>query len=237
MLTDTIIEDPRWQALDLPELAEVAADATLAHLKLNASDFEIVVMGCSDARIADPERMLRAYHQSASTMNLLRAFAQGGFADLHQVHRWNMSFVESSPSKQRYLKLSERIEDALAFMEVCGINSETTPTIRETQLYTSHEALLLNYEEALSRIDSFTGKPYNCSAHFLWIGERTRQLDHAHVEFFKHIENPVGVKIGPSTTPDELLRLVDAALERARGEGGGYVCLYQHQGYLYRPEG
>jgi len=162
------------------------------------------------ARIADPERMLRAYNQSASTLNLLRAFAQGGFADLHQVHRWNMSFVEASPSKQRYLKLSERIEDALAFMEVCGVNSQTAPAIRETQLFTSHEALLLNYEEALSRIDSFTGKSYNCSAHFVWIGERTRQLDHAHVEFFKRIENPIGVKIGASTTPAELLRLIDA---------------------------
>ena len=161
-------------------------------------------------RVADPERMLRAYHQSASTLNLLRAFAQGGFADLHQVHRWNMSFVEASPSKQRYLKLSERIEDALAFMEVCGVTSQTTPSIRETQLYTSHEALLLNYEQALSRIDSFTGKCYNCSAHFVWIGERTRQLDHAHVEFFKHIENPVGVKIGAATSADELLRLIDA---------------------------
>ena len=164
----------------------------------------------ADARIADPERMLRAYHQSASTLNLLRAFAQGGFADLHQVHRWNMSFVEASPSKQRYLKLSERIEDALSFMEVCGVNSQTTPTLRETQLFTSHEALLLNYEEALSRIDSFTGKSYNCSAHFVWIGERTRKLDHAHVEFFKHIENPIGVKIGASTTADELLGLIDA---------------------------
>ena len=150
----------------------------------------------AEARVADPQRMLRAYHQSASTLNLLRAFAQGGFADLHQVHRWNMSFVEASPSKQRYQKLSERIEDALAFMEVCGVNSQTTPTIRETQLFTSHEALLLNYEEALSRIDSFTGKSYNCSAHFVWIGERTRQLDHAHIEFFKRIENPIGVKIG-----------------------------------------
>ena len=162
------------------------------------------------ARVADPERMLRAYHQSASTLNLLRAFAQGGFADLHQVHRWNMSFVEASPSKQRYLELSERIEDALAFMEVCGVTSETAPSIRETQLFTSHEALLLNYEEALSRIDSFTGKSYNCSAHFAWIGERTRQLDHAHIEFFRQIENPIGVKIGPTIEIDELLRLIDA---------------------------
>ncbi len=162
------------------------------------------------ARIPDPKRMLEAYHQSASTLNLLRAFAQGGLADLHQVHRWNMSFVEASPAKQRYIKMSERIEDALGFMEVCGITSQTAPSIRETQLFTSHEALLLNYEEALSRIDSFTGRRYNCSAHFVWIGERTRQLDHAHVEFFKNIENPVGVKIGPTIEADELLRLIDA---------------------------
>ena len=162
------------------------------------------------ARIPDPERMLRAYNQSASTLNLLRAFAQGGFADLHQVHRWNLSFVEASPSKDRYQKMSERIEDALGFMEVCGITSQTSPLIRETQLYTSHEALLLNYEEALSRIDSFTGRCYNCSAHFVWIGERTRQLDHAHVAFFRQIENPVGVKIGPATKSDDLLRLIDA---------------------------
>ena len=162
------------------------------------------------SRTPDPERMLQAYHQSASTLNLLRAFAQGGLADLHQVHRWNLNFVEASPSKERYLKMSARIEDALAFMEVCGITSQTAPMIRETQLFTSHEALLLNYEEALTRIDSFTGKCYNCSAHFVWIGERTRQLDHAHVEFFKHIENPVGVKIGSTTKADDLLRLIDA---------------------------
>ncbi len=164
----------------------------------------------ADARIPDPERMLLAYNQAASTLNLLRAFAQGGFADLHQVHRWNMSFVEASPSKERYQKMSTRIEDALAFMEVCGVTSQTAPSIRETQLFTSHEALLLNYEEALTRIDSFTGKCYNCSAHFVWIGERTRQLDHAHIEFFKQIENPVGVKIGPTITADELMRLIDA---------------------------
>jgi 3-deoxy-7-phosphoheptulonate synthase len=163
-----------------------------------------------EARVPDPERMLQAYHQSASTLNLLRAFAQGGLADLHQIHRWNLSFIEASPSKERYLEMSKRIEDALAFMEVCGITSETAPSIRETQLFTSHEALLLNYEEALSRSDSFTGKCYNCSAHFVWIGERTRQLDHAHVEFFKQIDNPVGVKIGPTIAADELLRLIEA---------------------------
>jgi 3-deoxy-7-phosphoheptulonate synthase len=154
--------------------------------------------------------MLQAYHQSAATLNLLRAFAQGGLADLHQVHRWNMSFVEASPARDRYLEMSERIEDALGFMEVCGITSQTAPSIRETQIFTSHEALLLNYEEALSRIDSFTDKRYNCSAHFVWIGERTRQIDHAHVEFFKQIENPIGVKIGPGIDKDELIVLIDA---------------------------
>ena len=168
------------------------------------------VEATEQARIPDPSRMLDAYHQSASTLNLLRAFAQGGLADLHQVHRWNMSFVEANPSRDRYQDMSERIEDALNFMEVCGITSQTTPSIRETQLYTSHEALLLNYEEALTRIDSFTDERYNCSAHFVWIGERTRQLDHAHIEFFKQIENPVGVKIGPTIDKDELIRLIDA---------------------------
>ena len=162
------------------------------------------------SRMPNPNRMLDAYHQSASTLNLLRAFAQGGLADLHQVNGWNMSFAESNPNKLRYLKMSERIEDALSFMEVLGLNSQTTPSIRETQLFTSHEALLLNYEEALSRTDSFTGNRYNCGAHFVWIGERTRQLDHAHIEFFKQIDNPVGVKIGPTTKPDDLIRLIDA---------------------------
>jgi 3-deoxy-7-phosphoheptulonate synthase len=171
---------------------------------INGAEFD------ESSRIPNPNRMLNAYHQSASTLNLLRAFAQGGLADLHQVNRWNMSFAESNPNKLRYLKMSERIEDALSFMEVLGINSQTAPSIRETQLFTSHEALLLNYEEALSRTDSFTGNRYNCSAHFVWIGERTRQLDHAHIEFFKQIDNPVGVKIGPTTKPDDLIRLIDA---------------------------
>ena len=171
-----------------------------------------------EARIPDPERMLQAYYQSASTLNLLRAFAQGGLADLHQVHRWNMSFVEASPGRTRYQELASRIEDALDFMEVCGINSQTAPSIRETRLFTSHEALLLNYEEALSRVDSFSGNCYDCSAHFVWIGERTRQLDHAHVEFFRHIDNPVGVKIGPTIETDELLRLIEAL--NPRNEAG-----------------
>lgn len=162
------------------------------------------------ARRPDPQRLLQAYHNSAATLNLLRAFAQGGLADLHQVNRWNMAFVENNPLKDRYSDMANRIEDTLAFMDVIGINSHSHNTLHETSLFTSHEALLLNYEQALTRIDTLTGLPYNCSAHMLWIGERTRQLDHAHVEFFRGINNPIGVKIGPSMQPDELITLIDA---------------------------
>ncbi|MGB2104977.1 MAG: 3-deoxy-7-phosphoheptulonate synthase class II, partial [Glaciecola sp.] len=162
------------------------------------------------ARRPDPQRLLQAYHNSAATLNLLRAFAQGGLADLHQVNRWNMAFVENNPLKDRYSDMANRIEDTLAFMDVIGINSQSHNTLHETSLFTSHEALLLNYEQALTRIDTLTGLPYNCSAHMLWIGERTRQLDHAHVEFFRGINNPIGVKIGPSMQPDELITLIDA---------------------------
>ncbi|MGJ8631191.1 MAG: class II 3-deoxy-7-phosphoheptulonate synthase [Glaciecola sp.] len=162
------------------------------------------------ARRPDPQRLLQAYHHSAATLNLLRAFSQGGLADLHQVNRWNMAFVENNPLKDRYQDMATRIEDTLAFMDVIGINSKTNNTLHETSLFTSHEALLLNYEQALTRIDTLTGLPYNCSAHMLWIGERTRQLDHAHVEFFRGINNPIGVKIGPSMQPDDLITLIDA---------------------------
>lgn len=162
------------------------------------------------ARVPDPERMIRAYHQSTSTLNLLRAFASGGLADLHQVNQWNLSFLASNPLRERYEAVAHSIQDALAFMEVCGINSDNTPTLRETHLYTSHEALLLNYEEALTRQDHLTGDFYDCSAHMLWIGERTRQLDGAHIEFFRGLKNPLGVKIGPSIEEDELIRLIDA---------------------------
>ena len=162
------------------------------------------------ARRPDPQRLLQAYHHSAATLNLLRAFSQGGLADLHQVNRWNMAFVENNPLKDLYQDMATRIEDTLAFMDVIGINSKTNNTLHETSLFTSHEALLLNYEQALTRIDTLTGLPYNCSAHMLWIGERTRQLDHAHVEFFRGINNPIGVKIGPSMQPDDLITLIDA---------------------------
>ena len=162
------------------------------------------------ARRPDPNRLLDAYHRSASTLNLLRAFAQGGLADLHQVNRWNMAFLENNPLKDRYQDIATRIEDTLAFMNVIGLNNSNTASLHETSLFTSHEALLLNYEQALTRIDTLTGKPYNCSAHMLWIGERTRQLDHAHVEFFRGINNPIGVKVGPTMQEDELIRLIDA---------------------------
>lgn len=162
-----------------------------------------------EAREPNPSRMLDAYHRSAATLNLLRAFAQGGLADLHQVNRWNMAFLENNPLKDRYQDLATRIQDTLSFMDVIGLNSENTAALHETSLYTSHEALLLNYEQALTRIDTLTDTPYNCSAHMLWIGERTRQLDHAHVEFFRGINNPIGVKVGPSMQEDELIELID----------------------------
>lgn len=162
-----------------------------------------------EARIPDPERLIQAYNQSAATLNLLRAFAQGGFADLHKVQRWNLGFVEDNPFGARYHDMSVRIQEALDFMGACGMTSQTTKQIRETSFFTSHEALLLNYEESMTRVDSLSGQWYDTSAHMLWIGERTRQLDGAHVEFLKGVDNPVGCKIGPAIEPDELIRLID----------------------------
>jgi 3-deoxy-7-phosphoheptulonate synthase len=161
------------------------------------------------ARIPDPSRMLRAYNQSAATLNLLRAFSRGGLADLHEVHRWNLGFVKESALGDRYQHMANRITETLAFMEACGITSVNTPNIHQTALYTSHEALLLNYEEALTRQDSLTGDWYNCSAHMLWIGDRTRDVDGAHVEFLRGVKNPIGVKAGPTMHPDDLLKLCD----------------------------
>lgn len=163
----------------------------------------------AQARIPDPERMLASYHQSSSTLNLLRAFARGGFADLHRVHQWNLGFVSQSPAHEKYEALASQIDQALSFMAACGLNAETTPQLAETTLYTSHEALLLPYEEALTRKDSLTGDWYDCSAHMLWIGDRTRQPDHAHVEFLRGVQNPIGIKVGPSTQIDDLRRLLD----------------------------
>ncbi|MDR3438151.1 class II 3-deoxy-7-phosphoheptulonate synthase [Telmatospirillum sp.] len=161
-----------------------------------------------EARIADPERLVRVYNQSASTLNLLRAFAQGGYADLHKVHQWNLGFVAGN-SGARYIDLCARLDETLAFMEACGLTSETTPQIRETNFFTSHEALILPYEQALTRVDSTTGDWYDCSAHMLWIGDRTRQPDGAHVEFMRGVGNPIGCKAGPTTPSDDLLRLIE----------------------------
>ncbi|KJE36257.1 phospho-2-dehydro-3-deoxyheptonate aldolase [Thalassospira sp. HJ] len=162
-----------------------------------------------EARIPDPQRQIRAYNQSAATLNLLRAFAQGGFADLTKIHRWNLSFVDGSPAAERYSKLTTQIDEAVAFMQACGITAESAPQLRETDFYTSHEALLLGYEQALTRQDSLTGEWYDCSSHMLWIGDRTRQADHAHVEFLRGVKNPIGMKCGPTMDEDDLIRLID----------------------------
>lgn len=161
-------------------------------------------------RVPDPQRLLKAYHQSTATLNLLRAFASGGLADLHAINKWNLGFVQDNPLRERYENMVHRIEDALGFMEVLGINSETMPVLKETTLYTSHEALLLNYEQALVRTDHLTDLQYACSAHMLWIGERTRQLDGAHIEFLRGVHNPIGVKLGPSASKEDVLGLCDA---------------------------
>ncbi|MGI9418347.1 MAG: class II 3-deoxy-7-phosphoheptulonate synthase [Geminicoccaceae bacterium] len=164
----------------------------------------------AEARKPDPERQLQAYAQAAASLNLLRALTQGGFAALTRVHSWNLDFVKSSPQSERYQDLADRITEAVAFMEACGVSDISTPDIRRTTLYTSHEALLLGYEQAMTRIDSTSGRWYDTSAHLVWIGERTRDLDGAHVEFCRGIANPVGVKAGPGMSGDDLLRLCDA---------------------------
>ena len=159
------------------------------------------------SRVPDPERLLQAYHQSTASLNLLRAFAQGGFADLHQVHQWNLDFIASAELTEKYGQLADRIDETLAFMRACGL--ENAPQVRETSFFTAHEALLLNYEQAFVRKDSLTGDWYDCSAHMLWIGDRTRQLDGAHIEFLRGVGNPIGVKVGPSMDSEELIRLID----------------------------
>jgi 3-deoxy-7-phosphoheptulonate synthase len=161
------------------------------------------------ARVPDPSRQIQAYAQAAATLNLLRAFTDGGYAALTRVHSWMLGFVDRSPQGARYRDLADRITEALAFMEACGVTDMTTPEIRRTTLYTSHEALLLGFEQAMTRIDSTSGLWYDCSAHLVWVGERTRRPDGAHVEFCRGLANPLGVKLGPKTTPDELIELCD----------------------------
>jgi 3-deoxy-7-phosphoheptulonate synthase len=161
------------------------------------------------ARKADPERQIMAYRQSAATLNLLRAFAQGGYANLEHVHKWTLGFLKDSPAWERYQNLADRITEALGFMRACGVNPDTAPQLRSTEFFTSHEALLLGYEQAMTRVDSTSGDWYATSGHMLWIGDRTRQPDHAHVEFCRGIKNPVGLKCGPTLKSDELIRLID----------------------------
>jgi 3-deoxy-7-phosphoheptulonate synthase len=162
-----------------------------------------------ESRTPDPERMVRAYHQSTATLNLLRAFTKGGFADLTQVHAWNKDFVASSPAGRRYERLADEIERALRFMAAIGIDPSESQSLHHVDVWTSHEGLVLDYEEGLTRRDSLTGDWYDCSAHMLWIGERTRQPGGAHVEFFAGVHNPLGVKLGPTATPDDVLELCE----------------------------
>ena len=182
----------------------------------------------AEARAPDPQRMIRAYSQSAATLNLLRAFAQGGYANLHQVHRWTHDFMGRSPWSKKYAETADRIGEALEFMAACGIDPETVPQLAQTHFYTSHEALLLQYEQALTRQDSLTGDWYDTSAHFLWIGDRTRFEGSAHVEYLRGIGNPIGIKCGPSLEPDALLRMLDTLNP---GRVPGRMTLITRYGY------
>ncbi len=185
---------------------ETQGDVTLPSYRgdsINALEFT------PEAREPNPARMVDSYHQSAATLNLLRAFAHGGYANLNKVHQWNLGFVANSPLGERYQDLANRISDALEFMAACGVTPDSVPTLKETEFYTSHEALLLPYEEAMTRTDSLTGDWYDTSAHMLWIGARTHQLDNAQIEFARGIKNPLGLKCSPSLEPDELIKLID----------------------------
>ena len=162
-----------------------------------------------NARTPDPQRQLQAYRQSASTLNLIRAFAWGGYANLENAHRWMLGFIKDSPQSERYQELANRITETLGFMRAIGLNPEEHQELSRTDFYTSHEALLLGYEQALTRVDSTSGDYYATSGHMIWIGDRTRQFDHAHMEYCRGVKNPLGLKCGPSLKPDDLLRLID----------------------------
>ena len=172
---------------------------------VNSMDFDEIL------RIPDPKRLLDGYEQSASTLNLLRAFVQGGMADLEKVHEWTLSFLSDTEETHKYKEIASKISESLSFMKACGLTSDKISELRETDFYTSHEALLLNYEEALTRKDTITSEKgwYSTSAHFLWVGDRTRQPDHGHIEFLSGLQNPIGIKCGPSLKPDELIELLD----------------------------
>jgi 3-deoxy-7-phosphoheptulonate synthase len=189
------------------EATETIAGVTLPSYRgdnINGMEFDAA------ARTPDPQRLLKAYAQSASTLNLLRAFAGGGYADLHNIHRWTLGFVEGSPQGERYRELTDKISEALAFMAAIGVTPQSAPDLHRVEFFTCHEALLLGVEEAMTRVDSTTGDWYDVSAHLLWIGDRTRQLDGAHVEFLRGVKNPVGLKVGPTMDADELIRLIEA---------------------------
>ncbi|WP_332770453.1 class II 3-deoxy-7-phosphoheptulonate synthase [Phenylobacterium sp.] len=184
---------------------------------INGMDFNAA------SRVPDPQRLLQAYGQSASTLNLLRAFAGGGYADLYNIHRWTLGFVADSPQGAKYRELSEKISEALTFMAAIGVTPESQPDLHRVEFFTSHEALLLGFEEAMTRVDSTSGEWYDTSAHLVWIGERTRDLDGAHVEYFRGIRNPIGVKCGPTMEPDDLLRLMETLNPR---DEPGRLTLY-----------
>ena len=181
-----------------------------------------------EARIPDPERQIMAYRQSAATLNLLRAFAAGGYANLDNVHRWMLGFIKDSPQGERYKKLADRISETMDFMAAIGITSENNPSLRETDFFTSHEALLLGYEQAFTRVDSTSGDWYATSGHMIWIGDRTRQPDHAHVEYCRGIKNPIGLKCGPSLTADGLLELIDILNPANEAGRLTLICRFGH---------
>lgn len=174
-------------------------------------------------RIPDPTRLEQGYFQATATLNLLRAFSAGGYADLKRIQGWTHSFIRSSKQGTRFLELAQRIDECLAFMEACGVNTDNTPSLHTTRFYTSHEALLLPYEQAMTRVDSTTGIYYDTSAHMIWIGDRTRQLDGAHLEFCRGVDNPIGVKCGPSLSPDDLMKMID--LLNPKDEAGRLVLI------------
>jgi 3-deoxy-7-phosphoheptulonate synthase len=182
----------------------------------------------AESRTPDPVRQLAAYRQSAATLNLLRAFAMGGYANLDNVHRWMLDFVKGSPQGDQYSKLADRIGETMAAMKAMGITPDNNASLRETDFYTSHEALLLGYEEALTRVDSTSGDWYATSGHMLWIGDRTRQLDHAHVEYFRGVKNPIGLKCGPSLEPDNLVQLIDALNPANEAGRLTLICRFGH---------
>ncbi|TCL73488.1 3-deoxy-7-phosphoheptulonate synthase class II [Rhizobium sp. BK251] len=181
-----------------------------------------------ESRTPNPERQIMAYRQSAATLNLLRAFAMGGYANLENVHQWMLGFVKDSPQGERYRKLADRISETMDFMKAVGITADNNPSLRETDFFTSHEALLLGYEEALTRVDSTSGDWYATSGHMIWIGDRTRQVDHAHVEYFRGIKNPIGLKCGPSLTPDNLIELIDVLNPANEAGRLTLICRFGH---------